>query len=90
MLRQEIAAQGFGQLFMVDAALHHLVKQAASASEPFTLEIGEVRDAIVTLELAPDKMTAWLSVTPPCGGAAVTAGTNSPRAGGKAGDLRPP
>jgi hypothetical protein len=73
MLRQEIAAQGFGQLFLVDAALNQLVKQYASAGERFTLEIGEVRDAVVTVALAPDKMAAYLDVTPPCGGAAVTA-----------------
>ena len=72
-LKQEIDAQGFGQLFLIDSALNQLVKQYATASEPFTLEIGEVRDAIVAVDLAPDKMTAWISVTPPCGGAAVSA-----------------
>ncbi|MEN6585547.1 MAG: FapA family protein [Sulfuricella sp.] len=71
-LKQEIDAQGYGQLFLIDAVLNQLVKQYASASEPFTLEIGEVRDAGVKVELAPDKMTAWISVTPPCGGTAVT------------------
>jgi len=72
-LRQEIDTQGFGQLFLVDAALNQLVKLYASASEPFTLEIGEVRDALVTVALAPDKMAAYLDVTPPCGGTTVTA-----------------
>ncbi|MFN3397901.1 MAG: DUF342 domain-containing protein [Sulfurimicrobium sp.] len=72
-LRQEIATQGFGQLFLIDAALNRLIQQCASASEPFTLEIGEVRDAIVTVALAADKMTAYLDVVPPCGGVAVTA-----------------
>ena len=71
-LRQEIATQGFGQLFLIDAALNLLIKQCASASEPFTLEIGEVRDAVVTVELAADKMAAYLDITPPCGGQAVT------------------
>lgn len=72
-LRQEIDARGFGQLFLIDAALEQLARQAATASEPFNLEIGEVRDAQVTVELAPDKMAAWIEVTPPYGGAAITA-----------------
>lgn len=71
-LKKEIAAQGFGQLFLSDAALARLIKQYASASEPFDLEIGEIRDAGVTVELAPDKMTAYLTITPPCGGVKVT------------------
>lgn len=72
-LREEIATQGFGQLFLIDAALSQLIKQCASASEPFALDIGEVRDAVVAVEIAADKMAAYLDVTPPCGGLAVTA-----------------
>jgi len=71
-LKKEIAAQGFGQLFLFDAALARLIKQCASASESFALEIGEIRDAGVTVELAPDKMTAYLTITHPWGGAKVT------------------
>ncbi len=71
-LRQKIAEQGFDQLFLFEPALAGLIKQYASAGEEsFTVEIGEVRDAIVELELSPDKMTAFLSITLPCGGAAV-------------------
>lgn len=73
LLRQEIAAQGFGQLFLVDAALNQLLKQRASASEPFTLEIGEVRDAEVSIDVSPDRMTALLNIKPPCGGSSVNA-----------------
>lgn len=71
-LRQEIDAQGYGQLFLLEPALSQLAKQYASASEAFSLEIGEVRDASVIVELEPDKMTASISVTPPCGGSTVT------------------
>lgn len=72
-LRQEISAQGFDHLHLIDAALDQLIAQSSTASEPFSLAIGEARDAQVTVELAPDQMTAWLDVIPPCGGAAVTA-----------------
>jgi len=71
-LKQYISTQGFGQLFLIDAALNQLIKQYASASESLTSEIGEVRDAVVTVELAADKMAVYLDVTPPCGGLAVT------------------
>lgn len=72
-LRQKITAQGFDQLFLLEPALARLIKQYATAGEePFSLEIGEVRDAVVDVEIAADKMTAYLSVTPPCGGTAVS------------------
>lgn len=71
-LKQEISAQGFDQLYLIDSALDQLVKQCASASEPFSLEIGAARDAEVSVEVSSDKMSALLSITPPCGGSAVS------------------
>lgn len=71
-LRQQIAEAGYAQLFLSEPALAQLVKQAATAAEPFSLEIGEVRDASAAVEVSADKMSAWLTVTPPCGGTAVT------------------
>lgn len=72
-LRSEIAAHGYDKLLLLEPALAQLVRQYASAdAEAFSLEIGEVRDAEASLELAPDKMTAYISVTPPHGGAPVT------------------
>ncbi len=71
-LKQIIAEAGYAQLFLSEPALAQLVKQCATASEPFSLEIGEVRDAGASVEISSDKMSAWLTVTPPCGGTAVT------------------
>ncbi|MDZ7655900.1 MAG: FapA family protein [Sulfurimicrobium sp.] len=71
-LKLIIAEAGYAQLFLSEPALAQLVKQYATASEPFSLEIGEVRDAVPAVEISADKMSAWLTVTPPCGGAAVT------------------
>ncbi len=71
-LQQKIAAAGYAQLFLFEPVLAQLLKQISTASEPFSLEIGEVRDASAAIEVAADKMAAWLTVTPPCGGAAIT------------------
>jgi hypothetical protein len=71
-LKQFIAEAGYAQLFLSEPALAQLIKQHATATEPFSLEIGEVRDAAAAVEVSADKMSAWLTVTPPCGGAAVT------------------
>lgn len=71
-LKQKISAEGFEDLYLHEDALARLIKQYASANEPFTLEIGEVRDATVTVDIAADRMSATLTVTPPYGGASVT------------------
>ncbi|MFA5242634.1 MAG: FapA family protein [Sulfuricella sp.] len=71
-LRQKIAADGFAQLFLFEPVMAQLIKQYATATEPFSLEIGEIRDARAAVEIAADKMMAWLTVTPPCGGAALS------------------
>jgi uncharacterized protein (DUF342 family) len=71
-LQQKIAAEGFAQLFLFEPAMAQLIKQYATATAPFSLEIGEVRDASAAIEIAADKMSAWITVTPPCGGKALT------------------
>lgn len=71
-LKQKISAEGFEHLFLHEDALARLVKQHAEASDPFTLEIGEVRDATVSVDIAADRMSATLTLTPPYGGASVT------------------
>jgi len=69
---QKIAAEGYGELFLFEPALAQLLSQYATATAPFTLEIGEARDASATVEISTDRMSAYLSVTPPCGGNRVT------------------
>lgn len=71
-LQQKITAAGYAQLFLFEQALAQLITRISTASEPFSLEIGEVRDASAAIEIAADKMTAWLTVAAPCGGAAIT------------------
>lgn len=71
-LKRQIEAASYGKLFLFEPALAQLSTQYSAATEPFTLEIGEARDASATVEISPDKMSAYLSVTPPCGGDALT------------------
>ena len=72
LLRERVQAAGFGQLFLSDSALEALVRRSSGCAEGFTLEIGEVRDGAVSVEVAADRMTVYLTVTPPQGGAAAT------------------
>jgi uncharacterized protein (DUF342 family) len=71
-LTRKIEADGYGELFLFKPSLAQLAKQYETAVEPFTLEIGEVRDVTVTVEVSADKMLANLTVIPPCGGEALT------------------
>lgn len=67
-IKAAISTQGFGKLFLFDPALQKLAAQCGKAKEAFTLEVGEVRDAEAQIELAADKMAAYLTVTPAYGG----------------------
>lgn len=71
-IKRQIALQGHDDLFLFDAALALLVERYREASEPFSLEIGEARDASAAVEVAPDKMEAYLTLTPAWGGEAAT------------------
>lgn len=71
-IKQKISTEGFEHLFLHEDALSSLIKLYSAASEAFTLEIGEVRDASVSVDIAADRMSATLTVTPPYGGASIT------------------
>ncbi len=67
-IKAAISSQGFGHLFLIDPALQKLAAQCGKTKEIFTLEVGEVRDAEAQIDLAPDKMAAYLTATPAYGG----------------------
>jgi len=71
LIKSALAAQGFADLFLKEQALDELSKKYSAASAPFILSIGERRDGTVAVTVAPDKMTARLTITPPFGGQAV-------------------
>lgn len=72
-LRRRIDADGYGALFLAESALARLIKDYAAADQAFSLEIGAVRDAEVSITIAPDLMSAFLTVIPPHGGKPVAA-----------------
>ncbi len=71
-LKQHLAASQFSDLYFNEIALADLVRKCNAGSEPFDLQIGEVRDGEFRLEISPDLMAVALLLFPPQGGQAVT------------------
>lgn len=72
-LQQELAEQGFGELFVDQEALATCAERMASLQESFRAPVGERRDASYSLTVADDLMSVWLTLVPACGGKAVGA-----------------
>lgn len=70
-IKMALAKQGLSNLFLYENSLSNLVQQYNSLNESFVLEIGERRDGTCTINIADDKMTASLTLTPPYGGTPV-------------------
>lgn len=70
--KESIEAAGFSQLFISEMALIEFVNRYTSATKPFEMEIGEVRDGAFAVSVDPDNMAAYLTVVPPYGGKPVT------------------
>ena len=71
-LRKLIEGEGFSQLYLLNQSLAELVNRFA-AGNPFTIDVAERRDGTFSVTVLPDLMKATLTLTPPYGGAAVTA-----------------
>lgn len=65
---ESLAEQGYGQWKIREEAVAEFVKQCRDATEAPMLEIGERLDGECRVTVAGDKMSAWLSITPPHGG----------------------
>ena len=70
-LREALARAGYGQWQLADEALATLLASYGQPAAELDLTIGERRDASFSLEIAPDAMQAWVSVTPARGGKAL-------------------
>ena len=70
---QALVSQHLSDLFILEDALNALVKRCSVASDRFTVQIGERRDGTLTLSVAPDLMSACITITAAYGGKAVTA-----------------
>ncbi|TSA48421.1 MAG: DUF342 domain-containing protein [Nitrosomonadales bacterium] len=69
-LRLALAEQDFATLLVAEQALAELIAKYDTASEPFTLAIGERRDGHVAVTIAADRMSASVTIAPPVGGRA--------------------
>lgn len=70
-LRHVLAQSGYGTWFFADEALAQLVERYNQSVDEVELPLGEARDASFVLEIDPDAMQAWVTVTPACGGRAL-------------------
>lgn len=71
-IREMLVQQGLSELFLDKKMLARLVQQYNSATTGFVMEIGGRQDGECTVRVSKDRMVAWLTLTPPFGGAAVT------------------
>ena len=71
-LRRAAALEGYGELYLSEDALEELLKRCAVSPIAFSLQIGERRDASLTLSVSDDFMSATVSITPACGGRKIT------------------
>lgn len=69
-LQADLDRQGYGTWALSDSALNTLVERYNSSSES-ELVVGERQDATFSLEIAPDAMQAWATITPSHGGKAL-------------------
>jgi uncharacterized protein (DUF342 family) len=71
-VREMLSQQSLSDLFLDEKALSRLVQLYNNTNASFVLEIGECRNGEFIINVAEDKMTAWLTMTPAYGGDPVT------------------
>ncbi|MBJ6799586.1 DUF342 domain-containing protein [Geomonas sp. Red259] len=71
-LREAIEASDYREFFVSQDALEQLLARCAVSPVAFTLQIGERRDATLTVQLSDDMMSATMSIQPACGGRRIT------------------
>lgn len=67
-LRTWLAASGYGDCLLLDAALATAVQDCNAKASPFVLQVAERRDAQIVVLVDGDEMQAWVSVTAAQGG----------------------
>jgi len=67
-IKAALAERGFAELFLNDHALADVIEKYNAGTAPFTLNMGERRDGTAIVTIAPDKMSASVTITTPCGG----------------------
>jgi uncharacterized protein len=71
-LSRGIELEGFGELYVSEDALVELLKRCEVSPIPFSLQVGERRDARFALVVSDDYQSAALTITPARGGRRIT------------------
>lgn len=71
-VKEMLARQKLSDLYLDEKAFSRLIQLYNNSNAAFILEIGERRDGEFVINVAEDKMTAYLTMTPAYGGAPVT------------------
>src|SRR5450830_1131085 len=71
-LHDLLVHEGYGECLLLDDAIASAASKCNVQQEPFGLLVAHRLDAKITVQVAPDGMTAFLSITPPQGGKAAT------------------
>ena len=71
-LKRAAALEGHGELYLSEDSLAELLKRCEVSPIPFTLQIGERRDATLALSVSDDFMSATVSIAPAFGGRTIT------------------
>ena len=70
--RRAVTQAGFGELYLSEDAVEEVLKRCEVSPIPFTVQIGERRDASLAVSVSDDLMSATASITPACGGRKVS------------------
>lgn len=71
-LMELINKAGFGNLFIFEDVLKKLPELQRKATEPTFIDVGERRDGTVSIKVSDDAMEAYVTVTRPYGGTAIS------------------
>ncbi|MEK6750379.1 MAG: FapA family protein [Pseudomonadota bacterium] len=72
LLKKEIARQGFGDALIVDAQLTDMLKRWKTEQEIVQFKIGQITDAIVSVDISKNKLEAYLTIEKALGGKRAT------------------
>lgn len=67
-LHDGLAQAGYGQCAINETALARALDDCNTVQSPFMVQIGERRNSAVQVQIAPDDMSAQISIAPPQGG----------------------
>ncbi len=71
-LRALLVQEGYGQWHLLDDAIASTASQCNSQQDPFELLVAQRLDAEIKVQIAPDEMEAYLTITPSQGGKVAT------------------